>query len=87
MLALRSHVLWSSLTMIHLGAESEEAVLLGIPAEVSQTRLIPVANFRGEDFMKFTPETLGPLIGLRLLPASPAWCRFVPATSHRGART
>ena len=50
MLALRSRGLGSSLTMIHLGAESEFARLLDIPDGVSQAGLIPVAYFLGEDF-------------------------------------
>jgi nitroreductase len=50
MLALRSRGLGSSLTMIHLGAESEVARLLDIPDGVSQAGLIPVAYFLGEDF-------------------------------------
>jgi nitroreductase len=50
MLALRSRMLGSSLTMIHLGAEPEIARLLDIPDGVSQAGLIPVAYFQGEDF-------------------------------------
>ncbi len=50
MLALRSRGLGSSLTMIHLGAESEVAELLEIPEDVTQAGLLPVAYFRGEDF-------------------------------------
>ncbi len=50
MLALRSRGLGSSLTMIHLGAESEVARILGIPSDVTQAGLIPVAYFRGDDF-------------------------------------
>jgi nitroreductase len=50
MLALRSRGLGSSLTTIHLGAEPEAAELLGIPDDVSQGGLIPVAWFKGDDF-------------------------------------
>ena len=50
MLALRSRGLGSSLTMIHLGAEPEVAELLGIPEDVSQCGLIPIAWFTGDEF-------------------------------------
>ncbi len=52
MLALRSRGLGSSLTMIHLAAEPEVSRLLGIPSDVSQAGLIPVAHFRGDDFKR-----------------------------------
>jgi nitroreductase len=50
MLALRARGLGSAWTTLHLMFEQEAAALLGIPAEVTQTALLPVAWFTGEDF-------------------------------------
>jgi nitroreductase len=50
MLALRSRGLGTAWTTIHLGKEREAAQLLGIPENVSQAALFPVAYFTGEDF-------------------------------------
>ena len=58
MLALRSRGLGSSLTVIHLAEEPTVADLLGIPDEVSQAGLIPVAYFEGEDFRRGTRRPL-----------------------------
>jgi nitroreductase len=58
MLALRSRGLGSSLTMIHLAEEPTVADLLGIPDEVSQAGLIPVAYFEGKDFRQGTRRPL-----------------------------
>ena len=48
--ALRSRGLGSCLTTFHLGAEREVAGLLGIPDEVTQCGLLPVAYTKGTDF-------------------------------------
>jgi nitroreductase len=50
MLALRSRGLGTAWTTIHLGKEAEISQLLGIPENVSQAVLFPVAYFTGEDF-------------------------------------
>jgi nitroreductase len=50
MLALRSRGLGSVWTTLHLAYEKEIAELLGIPPTMTQTALIPVAYFTGEDF-------------------------------------
>jgi nitroreductase len=49
-LALRSRGLGSVWTTLHLQYESEAADLLGIPAEVTQAGLIPVAYTIGQEF-------------------------------------
>jgi nitroreductase len=53
-LALRSRGLGSVLTTLHLVRESEVAQLLGIPPDVSQVGLLPVAYTRGTDFKPAT---------------------------------
>lgn len=50
MLALRSRGLGSAWTTLHLAQEHDAAELLGIPATVTQTALIPVAYYTGDDF-------------------------------------
>jgi nitroreductase len=50
MLALRSRGLGSALTTMHLALEREMGELLGIPDNVTQVGLIPVAHFTGTDF-------------------------------------
>jgi len=50
MLALRARGLGTVLTTLHLGLEREAAELLGIPDDVSQVGLLPVAYFTGDDF-------------------------------------
>jgi nitroreductase len=50
MLALRARGLGSAWTTLHIMYEREAAALLGIPAEVTQTALLPVAYFTGRDF-------------------------------------
>jgi nitroreductase len=50
MLALRARGLGSAWTTLHLMYEQEAARLLGIPAHITQTALIPVAYFTGADF-------------------------------------
>jgi nitroreductase len=49
-LALRSRGLGSTLTTLHLSREREAAALLGIPDDVSQVALLPVAYARGASF-------------------------------------
>jgi nitroreductase len=50
MLALRSRGLGSAWTTIHLMFEKEAAAILGIPEDVTQAALLPVAYFTGTDF-------------------------------------
>jgi len=50
MLAARSRGLGSAWTTLHLVFEKDAAELLGIPADVTQTALLPVAYFTGTDF-------------------------------------
>ena len=50
MLALRSRGLGSAWTTLHLMFEKEAADVLGIPDNVTQTCLLPVAYFLGDDF-------------------------------------
>lgn len=50
MLALRARGLGSSWTSIHLRYEKEIAELLGIPDDVTQAALLPVAYYTGDDF-------------------------------------
>jgi len=49
-LALRSRGLGSALTTLHLFREQEAAKLLGIPDDVMQVALLPVAYTKGTDF-------------------------------------
>jgi nitroreductase len=50
MLALRARGLGSAWTTLHLMFESEAAALLGIPPEITQAALLPVAHYTGADF-------------------------------------
>lgn len=50
MLAARSRGLGTAWTTLHLGYEQEAAELLGIPGNVSQVALTPVAFYTGDDF-------------------------------------
>ncbi len=50
MLAARSRGLGTAWTTLHLAYELEAAELLGIPANVSQVALTPVAYYTGDDF-------------------------------------
>lgn len=50
MLALRSRGLGTAWTTLHLMHEKEAAAILNIPDNVTQTCLLPVAYFQGEDF-------------------------------------
>jgi len=49
-LALRSRGLGSAITTLHLAEEAEAAKLLGIPDNVTQCALLPVAYTVGDDF-------------------------------------
>lgn len=49
-LALRSRGLGSAWTTLHLEHEAEAAELLGIPDDVSQVALLPVAYYSGDTF-------------------------------------
>jgi nitroreductase len=51
-LALRSRGLGSVLTTLHLMHEAEVAELLGIPEEIMQVALLPVAYTKGTDFKR-----------------------------------
>ena len=51
-LALRSRGLGSTLTTIHLQKEQEVADLLGLPDNVLQVALLPVAYTKGTDFKR-----------------------------------
>jgi nitroreductase len=50
MLALRARGLGSAWTTLHLRYEQEAAQLLGLPPNVTQAALIPVAYYTGDDF-------------------------------------
>jgi len=50
MLALRARGLGSAWTTLHLRYETQIADLLGIPKNISQAALLPVAYFTGDDF-------------------------------------
>lgn len=50
MLALRSRGLGSAWTTMHLLKEKEAAELLGIPGDITQVALLPVAYTVGDDF-------------------------------------
>ncbi len=50
MLALRSRGLGSAWTTLHLMYEKEAAAILGIPGQVHQAALLPVAYYMGTDF-------------------------------------
>jgi nitroreductase len=51
-LALRSRGLGSALTTLHLLYEKEAAAILGIPDNVMQVALLPVAYTKGTDFKR-----------------------------------
>ena len=50
MALLRARGLGSCWTTLHLFSEQEAAAVLGIPANVTQAVLLPVAHFTGETF-------------------------------------
>ncbi len=55
-LALRSRGLGSALTTLHLAYEQEAAKLLGLPDNVLQVALLPVAYTEGTDFKRAERE-------------------------------
>lgn len=57
-LALRSRGMGSCFTTLHLAHEAEARDLLGIPADVTQVALLPVAYTTGDDF---SPAQRGPV--------------------------
>ncbi|MEM7019271.1 MAG: nitroreductase family protein [Pseudomonadota bacterium] len=60
-LALRARGLGSCLTSLHLAHEKEAAELLGIPDNVLQVALLPVAYTKGTDFKRAarpSPDTI-----------------------------
>ena len=50
MLALRARGIGAAWTTLHLMFEADAAKLLGVPSNVTQVALLPVAYFTGEDF-------------------------------------
>ncbi|MBX9605455.1 MAG: nitroreductase family protein [Gammaproteobacteria bacterium] len=56
MLALRSRGLGTAWTTLHLMFEAEVAKLLGIPDNITQTALFPVAYYTGDDFKPATRQ-------------------------------
>jgi len=60
-LALRARGLGSTITTLHLACEQEAAELLGIPDDVMQVALLPVAYTRGTDFK---PAKRPPVAGI-----------------------
>jgi nitroreductase len=50
MLALRARGLGAAWTTLHLRYEKEVAEVLGIPTNITQAALLPVAYFKGDDF-------------------------------------
>lgn len=50
MLALRARGLGSAWTTLHLRYEQEVAALLGVPDNIAQAVLLPVAYYTGDDF-------------------------------------
>ena len=50
MLALRARGLGAAWTTLHLRYEKETAAILGIPDNITQAALLPVAYFTGLDF-------------------------------------
>jgi nitroreductase len=50
MLALRARGLGAAWTTLHLRYEQEVAEILGIPSNITQAVLLPVAYFKGDDF-------------------------------------
>jgi len=53
-LALRARGLGSCITSLHLACEKQAAELLGIPDDVMQIALLPVAYTKGTDFKRAT---------------------------------
>lgn len=52
MLALRARGIGAAWTTLHLRYEREAAALLGIPDDIRQAALLPVAYYTGDDFKR-----------------------------------
>lgn len=74
-LALRSRGLGSALTTLHLRHEAEAAELLGIPENMTQAGLLPVAYTLGTDFK---PAARGPVERITYLDTYKNLLREVP---------
>ena len=61
-LALRARGLGTVLTTLHLGYEKQVAELLGIPDEVMQVGLLPVAYTKGTDFKPVKRKPLDDIV-------------------------
>jgi nitroreductase len=61
-LALRARGLGSCLTSLHLACEKEAAELLGIPDDVMQIALLPVAYTKGTDFKRASRPPASPIM-------------------------
>jgi nitroreductase len=59
MLAARSRGLGTAWTTLHLTYEREAAEILGLPADMRQTALIPTAYYTGTTFKRAAREPLG----------------------------
>lgn len=64
MLAARERGLGTCWTTLHLNYEREVAAILGIPEQVSQAALIPIAYTRGTDFKAAPRKPLGEALHL-----------------------
>ena len=58
MMALRARGLGSAWTTLHLQNERAVADLLGIPDDITQAALLPVAYFKGDDFRPATRKPM-----------------------------
>ena len=61
-LALRARGLGTVLTTLHLGYEREAAELLGIPADIMQVGLLPVAYTKGTNFKPAKRKSLDNIV-------------------------
>jgi nitroreductase len=61
MLAMRANGLGTAWTTLHLRYEKEVAEILDIPEDFTQTALLPVAYFKGEDFKPAKRVPIGEL--------------------------
>ncbi len=61
-LALRSRGLGTVLTTLHLGHAEEAAALLGIPDDVTQAALLPVAYTQGTEFRRATRRPINEIV-------------------------
>jgi nitroreductase len=61
-LALRARGLGSVLTTLHLSCEAEAAALLGIPDDIMQVGLLPVAYTKGTEFKPAKRPPVGEIV-------------------------